>query len=100
VETPFETLKEVLCTAPILSYPQPRERFLVDTDSSNVGIEGVISQVQEEQERVIAYYNKTLNKVKKNYYVTQRELFAVVRTLELFHNYFYGLGFHLRTANT
>jgi hypothetical protein len=41
----FQTLKGARCTAPILAYPQPRDRFATDIDASNVGIGGVLSQV-------------------------------------------------------
>jgi hypothetical protein len=58
VEAAFQTLKEALCTAPIFAYLQPRERFFVDTDASNVRIEGVLCQVQDRQERVISCYSK------------------------------------------
>jgi hypothetical protein len=60
-----------------------RERFIVDTDASNVGIGGVLSQIQDGRERVIAYYSETLNKPEKNYRVTWRELHAIVRTLNI-----------------
>jgi hypothetical protein len=46
-EAALQTLKQALCTAPILDYLQPRERFVIDTDSNNVGTGGVLSQVQE-----------------------------------------------------
>jgi hypothetical protein len=46
VEAAFQTLKEALFTAPILTYLWPRQTFIIDTDTSNVGIEGVLSQVQ------------------------------------------------------
>jgi hypothetical protein len=45
----------------ICAYLQPGERFVVDTDVSSVGIGGVLPQIQDRQERVIAYYRKTLN---------------------------------------
>jgi hypothetical protein len=67
LEAAFETLKEDLCTAPILAYQQPRERFVAETDASNVGIRGVLSQVQERQERVIASYSKRLYNAERNY---------------------------------
>jgi hypothetical protein len=73
-------LETALCTAPVLAYPQSRERFVVDSDASKVGIVGVLSQVQDRQERVIAYYSKTLNKAERNYCVSRRELHAIVRT--------------------
>jgi hypothetical protein len=71
VKAAFQMLKGALCAALILVYPQPGERFVVDTDASNVRIGGVLSQVQDGQERVIAYYSKTLNKVERNYCVTR-----------------------------
>jgi hypothetical protein len=70
VEAAFQTLKGALCAAPILAYPQLGERFIVDTDASNFGIGGVLSQIQNGQECVIAYYSKTLNKAERNYCVT------------------------------
>ena len=39
-ENGFLALKEALCTAPVLGYPRPGEKFIVDTDASNVGIGG------------------------------------------------------------
>jgi hypothetical protein len=42
VEASFQSLKEALCTTPILSYVQPGERFIVTTDANNFGI-GVLS---------------------------------------------------------
>jgi hypothetical protein len=72
----------------------------VVTDASNVGIGGVLSEVQGGQERVIAYYSKTLNKAEINYCVTRRELLAIVRTMEHFHKYLYGQEFHLRTDHS
>jgi hypothetical protein len=52
VEAAFQTLKRALCSAPILAYPQPGQRFIVNTDASNVGIGGALSQVKDGQERV------------------------------------------------
>jgi hypothetical protein len=81
---------------PYSCLPQPGERFIVDTYAGDIGIGGVLSQVQDVQERVIASYSKTLNKAETNYCITQWELLAIVRTLEHFHKYFYGQEFHLR----
>jgi hypothetical protein len=65
VEAAFQTLKGALCAAPLLAYHQQGERFIVDTDASNFGIGGVLSQIQDGQECAIAYYSKTLNKAEK-----------------------------------
>jgi hypothetical protein len=96
----FEKLKVGLCPATILVYPKPGEGFIFDTDASNCEIGGVLSQVQDGQEHVIAYYSKRLNKAERNYCVTRRELLAIVRTVEHFHKYLYGQTFHLRTDHS
>jgi hypothetical protein len=61
-------------SAPILAHPTPREEFVVGRDSSDFGIGGVFSYVQDGQERVIAYYSNTSIEVEGNYCVTRREL--------------------------
>jgi hypothetical protein len=96
-ETAEQTLKKALGCAPILAYQQPRERFVFDTNASNVGIGRVLSQVQDGQERVIAYYSKPLNKDESNYSAIRRDLLVIVRTLEYFRKYFCGHEFHLCT---
>jgi hypothetical protein len=50
------------------------------TAASVIGIGGVMSRVQDGQERVIAYYSKVLNKAERNYCVSRRELLAILRT--------------------
>jgi hypothetical protein len=100
VEAAFQALKEALCAAPILAYPQPGGKFIVDTDASNVGVGGVLSQLQDGQERVISYYSKTLNKAERNYCVTRRELLAIVKCLQHLHKYLYGQEFYLRTDHS
>jgi hypothetical protein len=58
-EVEAATHKEALCTAPILAYLQSGGKFIMDTNASNVRIGGVLSQVQDGQERVISFYSKT-----------------------------------------
>jgi len=99
-ETAFQALKRALCTAPVLDYPQPGERFIIDTDARNIGIGGVLSQVQDGGEQVVSYLSKTLSKAERNYCVTRQELLAIVKTLEHFHNYLYGQEFHLCTDHS
>jgi hypothetical protein len=97
VEAAYQTLKETRCTTTILVQLQPREWFVIDTDASNILFGGALSQVQDGQERVIVCYSKTLNKAKKNYCVTRRELLAIARSLEYFRKCHCGQEFHLRT---
>jgi len=59
-ETAFQALKRTLCTTPVLGYPQPGERFIIDTDATSILIGGVLSQVQDGGERVVSYFSKTV----------------------------------------
>ena len=93
----FDTLKEALTTAPILAYPNPTDPFILDCDASNHGVAGVLSQIQNGHERVIAYYSRTLNKGETRYCVTRKELLAIVASVRHFHHYLYGMKFLIRT---
>ena len=95
----FDKLKEALTTAPILGYPSQKEtdRFILDTDASNCHIGGVLSQIQNGQEKVIAFGSKVLSKAERNYCVTRRELLAVVHFCTQYKHYLIGRNFDLRT---
>ena len=96
----FVHLKQILVSAPVLAYPKRDGKFVLDTDASNVGIGGVLSQVQDGHEKVIGYFSKVLSKPERNYCVTRRELLAVVKSVEHFYKYLYGRKFLLRTDRT
>lgn len=96
----FDTLKRLLCTTPVLSYPQfgkDSGRFILDTDASNFALGGVLSQEIEGEERVIAYGSKTMNKAERNYCATRKELLAVVYFCTMFRPYLLGRQFVVRT---
>jgi phospholipid-translocating ATPase len=93
----FLFLKKALCEAPILAYPLPKGLFVLDTDASNVGIGGVLSQVQDNKEKVIAYGSKKLDKQQQRYSVTRRELLVVITFIHQFRHFLWGRNFLLRT---
>ena len=67
----FEHLRNHLSSPPILSYPDFKLPFLLDTDASNDAIGAVLSQLDEQgNERVLAYASRLLSKAERNYCVT------------------------------
>jgi hypothetical protein len=52
--------------------------FVFGSLVSDCAVGGVLSQLQDNQEKVIAYMSKALNKEEQNYCVTRKELLAVV----------------------
>ncbi len=55
----FEDLKK-LCSPLILAFPNPKKQFILDTDASQKVIGSVLSQVDNGQEKIIAYFSQTL----------------------------------------
>jgi len=97
----FLRLKDALCRAPILAYPDfnSSKPFVLDTDWSldNKTIGGVLSQVQEGHERVIAYGARRLRKSEQNYTATKGELLAVITFINQWKQYLMPKKFLLRT---
>ena len=96
----FDLLKQMLTSAPILSYPQQQGQLILDTDASQEAVGAVLSQVQDNLERVLGYFSKSLSKTERDYCVTRKELLAVVMALKHFHPYLYGRKVILRTDNS
>ena len=99
-ESAFQQLKVALTEAPVMAYPIPGIPFILDTDASNCAIGAVLSQVQQGEERVIAYFSKSLSKPEKQYCVTRKELLAIVQAIKHFHHYLYGRSFTIRTDHS
>ncbi|GBL74613.1 Retrovirus-related Pol polyprotein from transposon 17.6 [Araneus ventricosus] len=95
-EKSFNSLKQDLKTSPVLTYPRTH-KDLLDTDASIEEIGSVLLQKTGNEERVLAYFIKSLGKPKRNYCVTRKELVAIVKSIEHFHHYLYGRKFLLRT---
>ena len=97
-ERSFESLKEALVSSDVMGYPMnDAGQFILDVDASDVGIGGILHQVQEEKEKVIAYASRALNKAERNYCITEKELLAVRYFIEYFRQYLLGRKFVVRS---
>ena len=92
--------KKALVSTDVMGYPlNDAGQFVLDADTSAVGIGGILQQVQNDRERVIAYASRALNKAEKNYCITitEKELLAVRYCDEYFRQYLLGRRFTVRT---
>ena len=60
------------------SFTKTQGIFVLDTDASLLGLGGVLSQIQDGDEKLIAYASQKLNPAQQHYCIKKRELLAVV----------------------
>ncbi|GJV09709.1 reverse transcriptase domain-containing protein [Tanacetum coccineum] len=85
-EEAFQTLKDKLCNAPILSLLDGVEDFVVYCDALNQELGRVLMP----RDKVIAYASRQLKSHEKNYTTHDLELGAVVFALKIWRHYLYG----------
>ena len=89
-ETAFQTLKNKLCTAPILISPNPNLPFHIFSDASKKSVGFVLMQKKNGRLHPIAFGSKILDKHQQNWSITCLEAYALVQGV--FHFQFYIEG--------
>jgi hypothetical protein len=93
------TLKEKLCN-PFLAYPDFKLPFILTTDASKTVVIAILCQVQNGQERPIAYISRQLNSAEQKYAATESEMLALVWATKHFRYYLFGKLFLVRTDHS
>ncbi|PNF20391.1 hypothetical protein B7P43_G09709 [Cryptotermes secundus] len=93
----FQTLKELLVTAPILQYPDFSRPFIITADASGDAAGCVLSQGEIGKDLPIAYASRTFNKSERNYSTTDREMAAIIWAVKQFRPYVLGRHFNIVT---
>jgi len=80
----FEDLKTAVTTALVLMSPQDSEPFWIEANSSDFTTEAVLSQqlVMDGKWHPVAFYSKSLSSVERNYKIHDKEMLAIICTLE------------------
>ena len=91
MENTFYDLKQALMMYPVLRFPyftRPKAGwFMLDTDFCKDQVARVLSQEQNGQEFVIAFWSKKTNKVQRNWPLTKGELSAGMYWMVKYHYY-------------
>lgn len=96
-ESSFTALKTALTQAPVLACPDFTKPFQIHCDASSVGIGSVLIQEIDGNEHPVAFHSRLLSKTERNYSTTERELLAVVDSVNHFRPYIDGSHFIIVT---
>lgn len=97
----FDKVKNMLCSAPVLAYPDKNKVQVLSVDASTHGLGAVLSQVDDlnmgGEEKIVAYASRGLRGAERNWHIHELEAFAVVWGMNHFKHYLKGKRFLLYT---
>ena len=77
-------------STPILTMAQDEGLIKIKADACQYTVGGILSQEQNGEFKLIAYYSKLLNDTERNYNIHNRELLAIMKTLKEWQHYVVG----------
>jgi hypothetical protein len=99
-EKAFITLKQLMCSAPVLTQPDFNKKFYLQMDASGYGMGAILSQkggpkkfmttLTQRHKSVlhpITYYSATFTPTEQNYDIYDRELLAIMKALTHWRQY-------------
>lgn len=93
----FETLKQRIGNIEHLGYYDPKDRTILITDASGVGLGAVLVQIKNNNTRVISYASRSLSETEQRYPTIEKEALAIIWAVERFKIYLLGISFVLET---
>jgi len=89
----FEQLKTAFTMAPILMHFDPEQPTILEADTSTYALGVVISQLDPEGKmHPITFHSQKFNPAELNYDIYDKEMLAIVDSLEHYRHLFEGLG--------
>ena len=93
----FENLKTTMTSAPVLAIPDPMLPYEVFTDSSAIGVGGVLLQDQGRGWQPCAYLSHKLSNAERNYKTHEQELLGTIHALKVWRPYLEGAKFKVNS---
>ena len=86
----FNQIKNLLCSKPVLSTPDPSKPFMLQVDACDYGVGAVLLQEKSETHTLhpVSYFSSRLKKHQRSLSTVEKELLAIVQALQKFEVYF------------
>ena len=86
----FEYLQRCFTTAPILCHFHPDRDTVVETDTSDYPLGGILLQFQEKGLHPVTFHSHKLNSAERNYDIHNKELLAILAAFLEWKHYLQG----------
>ena len=100
-EDAFKKLKDLVTSAPVLAFANFNKPFILHTDASAESLGACLYQQQDDNtERPVAFASRGLSPPERNYPAYKLEFLSLKWAVtDKFHDYLYGVPFHVITDN-
>src|SRR5262249_32335254 len=91
--TAFNTLKTAFTSAPVLVHYDPENHIVIETDSSDYAIAGILSQINRNTGLLhpVAFYSRSMHPAELNYDIYDKELLSIFNAFFQWHPYLEGV---------
>ncbi|CAI7909028.1 unnamed protein product, partial [Closterium sp. NIES-53] len=86
----FSSLKQILCSPPMLHIADPHRPFELVTDASDIAVGAVLMQDFGNGLQPIAYESRKLHPPERNYPIHDHEMLAIVHAFKVWRCYLTG----------
>ena len=94
----FQSLKDSLCTSPVLYSPDFTKPYIVQTNASDRGIGAVLSQLDADSADLpVSFYSRKLLPREEKYATVEKECLAIKDAVNAFKVYLLGRPFTIQT---
>lgn len=94
----FEKIKSLFIQTIELNHPDFSQPYYLQTDSSGIGLAGVLYQMDNQGDvKVLGFHSKLLRGAQLNWTVTEQEFYSIICCLEKFETYLRGAKVIIRT---
>lgn len=99
-ERVFSQIRDLFLNVVLLHHPNPGLTYYLQTDSWGYGIGGVLYQdLDDRKTGVVSFASRSIRGAKLNYTTPEKELFALIFSLMIFHTYVLGTPLVIRNEH-